>query len=56
MVTTAAASVACGALGYASVGTGLALVGLSPAGPVVGGWFAAAQGAGVAAGSWMAFA
>ena len=56
MVEEAAASLLCSGLGYASVGAGFALVGLTPAGPVAGGLFAAAQGAGVAAGSWMAFA
>jgi hypothetical protein len=34
----------------------LGLIGLSAVGPVAGGAFAAAQGAGVAAGTWMAAA
>lgn len=34
----------------------LGVVGLTAAGPVAGGLFAASQGAGIAAGSWMAAA
>ena len=41
-------------LGYYSVPATLYAVGLSAAGPVAGGLFAASQGAGVAAGSVMA--
>ena len=44
------------AIGYFSVPATLTAVGLSAAGPVAGGLFAAAQGAGVAAGSVMAVA
>ena len=40
--------------GAAVLPTFLLAIGLTPAGPVAGGWFAASQGAGVAAGSWMA--
>ena len=43
-------------IGYFSVPATLAAVGLSAAGPVAGGLFAASQGAGVAAGSVMAAA
>ena len=42
------------AVGAAVLPTFLLAIGLTPAGPVAGGWFAASQGAGVAAGSWMA--
>ena len=50
-------AVLCGAVGggtYAAILGGLTLVGLGVAGPVAGGMFAAAQGAGVAGGSFMA--
>ena len=43
-----------GIAGAAVLPTFLLAIGLTPAGPVAGGWFAASQGAGVAAGSWMA--
>ena len=43
-----------GIAGAAILPTFLLAIGLTPAGPVAGGWFAASQGAGVAAGSWMA--
>ena len=43
-----------GLAGAAVLPTFLLAIGLTPAGPVAGGWFAASQGAGVAAGSWMA--
>eukprot|EP01040_Poterioochromonas_malhamensis_P009179 gene9179-9960_t len=42
------------AIGYGAVVVGFTLIGLSPVGPVAGGWFAANMGAGLAAGSWMA--
>ena len=42
-----------GIAGAAVLPTFLLAIGLTPAGPVAGGWFAASQGAGVAAGSWM---
>ncbi len=42
------------AVGYGAVVVGFTLIGLSPVGPVAGGWFAANMGAGLAAGSWMA--
>ncbi len=43
-----------GIAGAAVLPTFLLAIGLTPAGPMAGGWFAASQGAGVAAGSWMA--
>ena len=43
-----------GIAGAAVLPTFLLAIGLTPAGPLAGGWFAASQGAGVAAGSWMA--
>ena len=43
-----------GIAGAAVLPTFLLAIGLTPAAPVAGGWFAASQGAGVAAGSWMA--
>ena len=43
-----------GIAGAAVLPTFLLAIGLTPAGPVAGGWFAASQGACVAAGSWMA--
>lgn len=43
-----------GIAGAAVLPTFLLAIGLTPVGPVAGGWFAASQGAGVAAGSWMA--
>jgi hypothetical protein len=43
-----------GIAGAAILPTFLLAIGLTPAGPVAGGWFAASQGAGIAAGSWMA--
>ena len=43
-----------GIAGAAVLPTFLLAIGLTPAGPVAGGWFAASQGAGIAAGSWMA--
>ena len=48
------ATVIGGIAGAAVLPTFLLAIGLTPAGPVAGGWFAASQGAGVAAGSWMA--
>ena len=42
------------AVGAAVLPTFLLAIGLTPAGPVAGGWFAASQGTGIAAGSWMA--
>lgn len=41
-------------VGYGAVTLGFLAVGLSPAGPIAGGWFAANMGAGLVAGSWMA--
>ena len=48
------ATITGGIAGAAVLPTFLLAIGLTPAGPVAGGWFAASQGAGVAAGSWMA--
>lgn len=41
------------AVGAAVVLGGFALIGLTPAGPVAGGWFASNMGAGLVSGSWM---
>lgn len=43
-------------VGVGIVAVAIPLVGLSPLGPVAGGWFAANMGAGLVAGSWMSLA
>jgi hypothetical protein len=50
----AAATTVGAKVGALAVATGFVLIGLSPAGPVAAGWFAANSGAGIAAGSAMA--
>lgn len=54
-VTKAVSGLGVGAIvGYTTVTVGLCVIGLSAAGPVAGGLFAAKMGAGIAAGSTMA--
>lgn len=42
-----------GCAGFAATGAVLTAIGLSPAGPIGGSWFAVNMGAGLTAGSWM---
>lgn len=51
---TTGGAVAGAALGALAVGGTFVLLGLTPLGPVAGGWFAANMGAGLASGGWMA--
>ena len=56
IIEKAVGAAAIGGATYAAVTAASWLVGLGPLGPIVGGLFAANQGAALVAGGWMAFA